>query len=150
MPSTNRRDFLQRLTLALLAGVSGTLRAQNEPRAYDQRAYDRLRNVDLFAFGGVGFAANTSNGELGFRILLRQEKQQTLAQLEKLYAEGNPQAKAYALAGIHTLNPQRFSELYAALPNVTVKTAHGCILSRDSLESVAKEIALGAFDKQLH
>jgi len=137
----NRRKLSQAFVIALLVATAATASAQLGPVAYQ-----RLKNIDRFALEPVGYAAITSEGESDFRILMHQDKSQALAQLEKLYAEGNPQAKAYALAGLHILNPERFNELNAVLPKITVYTESGCIGSTEPLASVAKEIASGAFD----
>jgi hypothetical protein len=59
---------------------------------------DSRRKV-VFALGGVGFAAQTSQGELDFRIIAAQQKEVTLAAFEKLVASGNPQALAYLVFG---------------------------------------------------
>lgn len=141
MPLISRRDILQRLVFLLLVGTSGTVFAQQE-----QQAYDRLKDVDRFAFGGVGYAGSISKGELDFRILMHQMKLQTRTQLDKLYADGNPQAKAYALAGLHLMSPDRFNELRATLPDGEVQIERGCIINKESLASIAKEIASGEFD----
>ena len=70
---------------------------------------DSRRRV-VFAFGLVGFAGQTSEGELDFRIIAAEEKEVALATFEKLVASGNPQAAAYGLFGIRRLRPSRFQE----------------------------------------
>jgi len=74
-------------------------------------AIGRLSEVDVFAFGGVGFAGQTSKGEIDFRLVLSQPSPVALSALEKLYATGNPQARSYALFGIRKIKPSRFKEL---------------------------------------
>jgi hypothetical protein len=144
MTLSTRRDLLQRFGFLLLASASLTVYAQQE-----EQALIRLKNVSVFAFGGVGYAGTTSKGELDFRILIHQAREVTLLQLNKLYIDGNPQAKAYALAGLFKLSPERFHQLNGALPNDKVKIERGCIVSSEPLASIAKEIASGAFDRQI-
>lgn len=64
-----------------------------------------LAGVGVFAFGGVGIAGVTSQGEKDYRVILSRSS--ALAEFEKLFATGNPQAKAYALVGIRALDVDR-------------------------------------------
>ena len=63
-----------------------------------------------------------------------------LASFEKLYAEGNLQAKSYALAGFRELSPERFKELYASLPTSggKVRAMSGCVITSETLRDVAE------------
>jgi len=110
-------------------------------------AVNRLSTVGQFAFGGVGFAGVTSKGETDFRLVLAQPKTTALNAFERLFAIGNPQGKSYALSGLKKLASARFAELVAALANSTeeVKVLRGCIVSREPLPEVAKQIANGSF-----
>jgi hypothetical protein len=78
-------------------------------------ALKRLSNVEIFAFGGVGYAGMTSKGEIDFKLVLSQPQPVALAGFKTLYATGNPQGKSYALSGIKKLNPNRFKDLLASL-----------------------------------
>ena len=106
---------------------------------------ERLAKVGVFAFGPVGFAAITSPGETDYRTVLNRTS--ALEDFEKLYSTGNLQAKCYALVGIHRLNPTRFRELIRPLldSKETVNTMTGCILSREALGNVIKQIESGRF-----
>ena len=75
--------------------------------------FERLAKVELFAFGGVGYAGVMSPGEKDYRAILARSS--AMADLERLYSSGNLQAKCYALVGIRKLNPQRFKELAESL-----------------------------------
>ena len=110
-------------------------------------AVKRLATVGTFAFGGVGYAGKTSQGEIDFRIVLSQPGPVALAAFEKLYADGNPQAKSYALSGIRTLAPGRFKDLLAAAgaSTVEVEGMRGCIVTHEPLGTVAEEIDRGEF-----
>ena len=106
---------------------------------------ERLAKVGVFALGPVGFAAITSPGETDYRTVLNRTS--ALEDFEKLYSTGNLQAKCYALVGIHRLNPTRFRELIRPLldSKETVNTMTGCILSREALGNVIKQIESGRF-----
>jgi hypothetical protein len=110
-------------------------------------AVNRLSTVDWFAFGGVGYAGVTSKGETDFKIVLAQPKPTALNAIERLYAIGNPQGKAYALSGLKKLAPERFAELVATLAKSTeeVEVMRGCIASHEPLPEVAKQIGQGKF-----
>src|SRR5580698_2550885 len=110
-------------------------------------AVNRLTSVEWFAFGGVGYAGVTSEGEADFKVVLAQPTQTALKAFEKLFAIGNPQAKSYALSGLKKLAPQRFRELLATTTNSTktVEVMRGCILSHEPLREVAKQIDQGQF-----
>jgi hypothetical protein len=105
---------------------------------------ERLAKVGVFAFGPVGFAAITSPGETDYRTVFNRSS--ALEDFEKLYSTGNLQAKCYALVGIHRLNPS-FRELIRPLldSKETVNTMTGCILSREALGNVIKQIESGRF-----
>jgi hypothetical protein len=127
--------------ILLLCGVSA--RADEHVDA----AVRRLASVGIFAFGGVGYAGGTSKGEIVFKLVFSQPPPVALAAFEKLYANGNPQGKSYALSGIKKLNPNRFKELLATAVASTdeVEVMRGCIISHESLREVAKQIASGKF-----
>lgn len=57
-------------------------------------AVKRLSNVEIFAFGGVGYGGVTSKGEIDFNLVLAQPPPIALTAFEKLYATGNPQEKS--------------------------------------------------------
>ena len=110
-------------------------------------AVRRLSTVGMFAFGGVGFAGRTSEGELDFRQVYAQPPEVALAAFEKVYAEGTLPAKAYALVAIRELSPNRFRELLTPLAKSgdKVQTAHGCVISREPVSAVARQIAAGDY-----
>ena len=107
-----------------------------------------MAQVDFFAFGGVGFAGTTSEGEMGFRTVMSEPPDRALALFETLYATGNLQAKGYALVGIRALKPARFKELYKALltskDNIT--TMRGCIVSSEHFSDIVRQIDKGNYD----
>ncbi len=107
-------------------------------RAFQGSALQRLSSAKIFALGPVGFAARTSQEEIDYRLILSQPT--ALASFEKLYAEGNPQAKSYALAGFRELSPERFKKLYASLASSgeKVRAMSGCVMTDETLRDVAE------------
>jgi len=110
-------------------------------------AVSRLSIVEIFAFGGVGYAGATSKGEIDFKFVLSQPQPVALTAFEKLYVTGNPQGKSYALSGIRKLNPSRFKDLLASVrvSRDQVEVERGCIVSHELLREVAKQIDRGKF-----
>jgi hypothetical protein len=106
---------------------------------------EHLAKAGVFAIGPVGFARITSPGEQDYRSVLNRNS--ALEDFEKLYSAGNVQAKCYALAGIHKLDPARFGELVQPLRDSkeTVTTMSGCILSREAFGDVIKQIESSRF-----
>jgi hypothetical protein len=118
-----------------------TLHAQNGP----DMAFERLSNVEVFAFGGVGYAGTTSQGERDFLLLMSTRN--ALAVMQKLLREGNPQAAGYALAGIRELDRKKFQELAKPLQTSTyiVKTMSGCIVQPEKIAAVIQRISAGRY-----
>lgn len=110
-----------------------------------EQSVQRLAHVGVFAFGGVGFAGSTSQGELDFRRIKLEPPDLALAAFEKVYATGNLQAKSYALVGIRSLKLKRFKELYAALSpsDGDVTTMRGCDISSEHFRDIARQIDKG-------
>jgi hypothetical protein len=106
---------------------------------------ERLAKVERFAFGPTGYAGVTSAGEKDFRTVLGRSS--AVTDFEKLFAEGNIQAKSYALVGIHKLSPTRFNELARQLrgSKERVTTMEGCIVSDEPFTYILKQIEAGKY-----
>lgn len=132
-----RRKLSIRHCITALLLLCGTLAAAED---LADAAVKRLSSVGLYALGGVGFAGKITQGTLDYRMLLAQPKPVAEAAFEKLYTNGNPQARAYALTGMKKVNPARFKEMLVSAEDSTamVNTARGCILSREPLMAIAK------------
>ncbi len=134
-----------------MVGVFSLLTVGNslsaEPLLRTRATVQHLAKVHQFAIGGVGFAGQTSEGEKQFRLILQDAE--AAAAFDDLYAHGNNEAKAYALLGLHQLNPARFQEIYASLSNSgeELETMQGCIISKAKLKEVARQISEGGFSR---
>jgi len=109
---------------------------------------ERLATAEVFAFGGVGFAGQTSPGERDFKIVLAQSKDIALESFEKLYVSATAQGRRYALAGIRKFNPDRFKELMLSIwdSKEPLRTMSGCIIETRALGAVAVELESGDYD----
>jgi hypothetical protein len=111
-------------------------------------AFDRLATVDRFAFGPVGYAARISQGEKDYKVILSRPS--AMADFERLFAVGNPQARLYALAGIRTLNDVRFKDLARPLrgSRQQVLTQSGCVGTYESFSDVLGRIDAGDYSQK--
>jgi glycosyltransferase A (GT-A) superfamily protein (DUF2064 family) len=123
--------------------IAGTARAAEKADS----VADRLAKVEVFAFGGVGFAGVISPGEMDYRLLLSQPSAE--AHFERLFAVGNPQAKGYALVGLRHLNSERFKALAASLRSskIAVSTMHGCLMRHETMAAILADIQAGNYSK---
>ena len=133
-----------KLWMVLVVLMSAVSAQPSEPV---DSTFERLAKVDRFAFGGIGDAGITSQGEKDYKLILARPS--ALADFEKLLPAGNPQAKSYALLGIRALNPDRFKELSRKLreSKIEVVTQSGCIEYQEPLEIVLKHIEAGEYSK---
>lgn len=132
------------LALTLLLGSSGQY-----VRSLPPIAAERLTTIELFAFGGIGFAGTTSDGEKAFRLVMEKPHEEALRTMEEVFANGSAAAKSYALVGIRTLAPARFETLYQSVAHSREKvhTMSGCIGGTRTLQELANEIRSGAYNK---
>ena len=135
---------MKRLATILLTASCSLTAAQGTFQA----STERLAKTEVFAFGGVGFAGTTSQGEKDFRIMLTQSPAAALDSFERLYAIANAQGRLYALAGIRKLDPNRFKKLMVPIRDSKepVRTMSGCIADKRTLGEVVKEIDSGEYD----
>src|ERR1700730_10598275 len=99
----------------------------------------------MFAFCPTGYAGIISQGEKDYKLILSRPS--AMADFERLFSAGNPQAKSYALLGIRAANPNRFKELSSSLRDSKedVTTQSGCIVFQESLGDVLKHIERGDY-----
>ena len=102
----------------------------------------RLATVQTFALGGVGYVGVFSKGASDFNYIMSQPEPVAVLAFEELYATGNSQGKAYALAGMKKLNYNRFREWLAETQSSSqeVKVMSGCMISRKALSKIAMQI----------
>ncbi len=108
---------------------------------------DRLSKVDIFAFGGIGYAGTISRGERDYKLIFSRTSAE--ADFERLFAVGNAQAKAYALVGIRALDQKRFTQISRSLRNSKeeVITESGCIVEHQPFGALLKRIAADEFSQ---
>jgi hypothetical protein len=144
--------FTLALFAALCFAISSGVRAQvNRPSdpPTPQQAYEQLLSVRCFAFGGVGFAGVTSEGEKAYRAIAGGTN--ALALFSAVLANGNAPAKLYALCGIRQLSPRAFDTHTKSLlkANPQVETMSGCMVMTEFSTNVVARIASGSYDVHL-
>jgi hypothetical protein len=134
-----------RSKLALVLAVFSMTARGQDVAAF---ALKHIATTPYFAFGGVGYAGITSQGETDFRVLMTEPRAIALQSFEKLYATGDSESKAYALAGIRELNPVEFDQMLSSLQHSTEKisTMEGCLLEEQPLVRVAANLKSGRYD----
>lgn len=116
--------------------------------AGEPSSFQKLENTPLFAFGGIGFAGTTSEGELAFHeVLISQSAENDFRRLLK---SGNAPAKCYALVGLRLKNRAAFDKHVKLLitSKEEVQTCSGCIKSKMSMSYLVASIQSGTFDQR--
>ena len=108
-----------------------------------------LSSIHDFAFGGIGVAGTTSEGEVAFREIYNRPSAKD--DFLKLLNAGNPQARCYALVALRGLSPQIYSseiEKYKK-DKTKVTTIGGCMIAVFPMSSVATNIEAGYYDSYI-
>jgi hypothetical protein len=115
-----------------------------------QDAYKELLKIEYFAFGGVGYAGKTSDGENAFRMILSSHKAKKYFELA--LAKNNMPAKLYALCGIRELDTTLFLQKVKDFHDTTiqVRTMRGCLQGKERFTDIIREIQTGFYDLFIH
>lgn len=114
----------------------------------DDKAVKALAETPVFAFGGIGYAGITSQGEVAFRNVLASNS--AAADFLQVVKTGNPQAQCYGLIGLRLKDRAAYDEQvkHFVTSRKEVQTCAGCSMSKQMMLSVVANIRNGAFDKQ--
>ena len=110
-----------------------------------QEAVRRLEAADMFAIGGVGFTGRkTPAGEAYEFLLTHSRGRETFARLLKA---SRWETRMYALAGLSAIAPEEAAKVYPTYENsrVMVKTAHGCLISSETVGAIVQQAKKGNF-----
>jgi hypothetical protein len=111
-------------------------------------AADQLKTAKALSLGG-GYAGQILEEEDNLFVVLSSHRAADL--LSEVFDVGTPEAKAYALCGLHYISPARF-ELYAgqfAAEKVIVRTLGGCISGQHEATEVVAELRKNLFERYL-
>ena len=138
--------------LPALSLVSSEVMGQRDPAPYlptPEQAYWRLLTVEEFCFGGAGFGAVTTEGEIAYRSIAGSTN--VLVLFSAALTNGTPEAKMYALCGIRQIAPSKF-ELHARplwLSNPKVKVVFTCDFFEENATNVIAWIRSGRYERYL-
>lgn len=102
---------------------------------------DRLRDVRLFAVGGVGITGSPNRGETITRELAH--RRDAIEAFAWLAEHGEPAAQLYAYWALRTLAPARAATYAPVLAKVStvVETMTGCLAWAERVSSLAARMA---------
>ena len=105
-----------------------------------------LSEIRLFAFGGIGFAGTTSEGEVAFNNVMASKT--GAADFAQILKTGGPEAQCYALVGLRLKDRPAFDEQvkHFATSKQEVQTCAGCMMSKQPMSSVVANIQKGWYD----
>lgn len=115
------------------------------PEFYDLEV-QQLLSVDMFAFGGVGFAGQTSAGEAAFGAVVA--KKEAIRFILAAFEYGNAPARCYALVALRESSPKLFQESLARLrksPPKKIRVMSGCLIDEVEPEGLFKAIEDGSY-----
>ena len=138
---------MKTFSITLIVGIvmtqSGVSATPEHSPAHD------LAAAKSFAFGGVGVAGLTSEGERNLRAVLgRPDASQ---QLQAAFPHATPAGELYILVGLRRCDPAAYQRIFASVTpsNNAVEVAHGCMISRETFRQLLSEIQDGRYDDYL-
>jgi hypothetical protein len=134
--------------LAIVACVS-VLCLASSSGAEASGAASSLTGENVFALGGVGVAGTMSGGEKDLRALLKEAD--AVKQFQSLLKSASPAGQLYALLGLRLRDRPAYEQ---AVPEFrkrseVVSTLHGCIMMKEKMDAIVKQIEYGDYDTSL-
>jgi hypothetical protein len=123
-------------------GISAGISSENS-------AVRDLAAAKSLAFGGVGVAGLTSEGERNLRAVL--ERPDASQQLQAALAHATPTGALYILVGLRRCDRAAYQKLFDSLapPNDDVEVVRGCMISKERFRQVLSQVQDGQFDNYL-
>jgi hypothetical protein len=108
-----------------------------------------LARENTFALGGVGVAGTMSGGEKDLRALLKEAD--AVQQLQSLLKNASPAGQLYALLGLRLHDRPAYDQAVPAFRKRSeeVSTLHGCIMMKEKMDAIVKQIEHGDYDTSL-
>jgi hypothetical protein len=100
----------------------------------------RLESVHAFAMGGIGIRGIQSKEERAYLAVLRGPDAAKV--FREVLQTGTPEAKLYALCGLHAVAPSEFEAAASLLASseLTATTISGCIIRSERVAEVVRRI----------
>lgn len=135
------------IALVVGSGCADSLVAPPELSTEGQKAYEVLREAEVFAGASVGIAGTTPKTVEAFRMLLREPEADEA--LRALLDRATRPGQLYALAGLYFIDPDYFQR--AVKPylrsDAEVQTFFGCIMDRQRVAKMAERIEDGSLPR---
>jgi hypothetical protein len=140
---------MKSLFLAIVACVSVLGLAPSVGAKDAGSASVSLARENAFALGGVGVAGSMSSGETDLRAVLKEAD--AVQQLQSLLKNASPAGQLYALLGLRLRDRPAYDQ---AVPEFrkrsdVISTMHGCILMKEKMDAIVKQIEHGDYDSSL-
>jgi hypothetical protein len=140
-----KNRFLSLVAYASILGLMPAVDASEEA----SRAAASLARENVFALGGVGVAGSMSGGERDLRAVLKEAD--AVQQLQSLLKNASPAGQLYALLGLRLRDRPAFEQAVPAFRQRSdvISTMHGCILMKEKMDGIVKQIEHGDYDTSL-
>jgi hypothetical protein len=119
-----------------------------EPALTLKTAVQSLKDADMFATGGVGFAGTLTPATKAYYYLLTHPKGKEA--FRGLLSAPRPATQMFALAGLSILAPEEAEKSYPAYlsSKTLVKTANGCEMGTEPVSQIEEQARKGVFRRQ--
>jgi hypothetical protein len=139
-----KSSFLAVVACVSILGLAPSLGAKEE-----NHPAVSLARENAFALGGVGVAGSMSSGETDLRAVLKEAD--AVQQLQSLLKNASPAGQLYALLGLRLRDRPAYDQ---AVPEFRkrsdeISTMHGCILMKEKMDAIVKQIEHGDYDASL-
>jgi hypothetical protein len=140
-----KRLFPAVVACVSILGLAPSVDASEEA----SRASVSLARENVFALGGVGVAGTMSGGEKDFRALLKEAD--AVQQLHSLLKSASPAGQLYALVGLRLRDRPAYDRAVTEFRKRSdeVSTLHGCIMMKEKMDGIVKQIEHGDYDAAL-
>ncbi|MEN8735554.1 MAG: hypothetical protein ABF329_12145 [Lentimonas sp.] len=103
-------------------------------------------HVTIFAFGGVGYAGVTSEGEKEFNRIYQREA--PLEEFIEWYERGHNEEKTYCMTAFYELDRNRYLRIKKQYQNegIEISTMDGCLAGSEQLDTILKRIESGRYE----
>jgi hypothetical protein len=140
-----KSPFLAVVACVSVLGLAPSVEANEEA----SRASVSLARENVFALGGVGVAGTMSGGEKDLRAILKGAD--AVQQLQSLLKNASPAGQLYALLALRLRDRPAYEQ---AVPSFrqrsdVISTMHGCILMKEKMDAIVKQIEHGDYDTSL-
>ena len=140
---------MRTLIIILIAGIGSSQPGISAGTSSEDSAARDLAAAKSLAFGGVGVAGLTSEGERNLRAVL--ERPDAAQQLQGALAHATPAGTLYILVGLRRCDRATYQKVFDSLarPGDDVEVVRGCMISKEPFRKLLSQIQDGRFDDYL-